>query len=676
MTPSGPQPPRTPERIGAFVEQFFGEGNVVWPDHDPGTKTGRNLIPYLQVLHDNSDVPVVLPRRTPARSDRLTAYVIAQDRAHATVVAETLTAFVGPSYSRFDGRPALLNPADSVDRAVLDFAGPGTTFILWSPLPQQEAALWAALRRMQQTVAARPTRSWHVPKPIGRLLAEFEVALAAGDHAASAQAIEHLTSSGGLTGPNLAHLRIKRLARLGRDGELLRMPELPDVVVADPPIPVTDAVLTAVYTSYLADPVDNSDVSTAMDRLIESGHLVPALLNTNLAGLGAQALCVIALAASIRNDTSVLLHLRATPVALARIAELAPSVADLIPGAQVPGDTQIPPVGEVLPAVDHPPTSPPPHTWLDLIRALVDDAPGIAPLLDDETWRGWQPPSAADDAIAQILRGLDDTGATRAWSAVGAFIDADGYNRPATRSAQELINIALVLGNYSPGDLAGLVALTEIVLRSAPSHQEYVRLLDDLSADIDRWVGPERATVALDLADLLVRSACPDAEARLRFGLALLDPLHTRIHRLDPDQVAFASQLSNELDTGLDWAAGDAVPEEALPPLDASSPTVLLYSLDEGALGRTADTLCRIAPRCRIHRSSERVGSARLHQQAHNADVVVLATRCATHAATGFIRSSTRTAAIIAEADGSGSASLLRAAVKGLQTYQAKRTGT
>ena len=203
------------------------------------------------MLRDQSEVPVVLPRRR-AEDDRLIAYVIALNAAHATTLAELLTAFVGPSFSAFDGLPALLDPSDPVDQAVLDFAGPGLVFTLSSPTRASQGRAWRALHQLQAIMKQRPVRSWHAPKPIGRLLAEFEVALAAGDNSASAALLEQLAASGGLSATNLVHLRVKRLARLGRDGELLRMAGLADVVVANPPVPIKDAVLAAIYSQTVA----------------------------------------------------------------------------------------------------------------------------------------------------------------------------------------------------------------------------------------------------------------------------------------------------------------------------------------------------------------------------------------------------------------------------------------
>ena len=80
----------------------------------------------------------------------MTAYVIALDAAHATAVAELLTAFVGPSYSFFNGLPAQLGPGrPGRPSAVLDFAGPSLTFTLSSPTRGTQAQAWTALRQLQ-----------------------------------------------------------------------------------------------------------------------------------------------------------------------------------------------------------------------------------------------------------------------------------------------------------------------------------------------------------------------------------------------------------------------------------------------------------------------------------------------------------------------------------------------
>jgi hypothetical protein len=602
----------------------------------------------------------VLPRRRPGDEHLLTAYVIALDAAHATAVAELLTAFVGPSYSFFNGLPAELDPNDPIDQAVLDFAGPGVTFTLSSPARETQARAWTALEQMQAVVRQRPVRTWHEPKPPGRLLAEFDVALAAGDNLASVHLLDQLAASGGLNATNLAHLHIKRMSRLGLDSELLRMPGLSDVVLADPPLPVRDAVLAAIYSCVVAEPLTAGGLNAARESLIEGGALVPALSATHLLGLSAEALTVLTLAAWIRGDATTLSQIADSPLASALVEQLAPTLAQ---AALLTSKGAVPAAeGGEEPS---PTVAPAPASWLELIT-VSERNPGVAEAaLASQAWREWPAPATEDKVVAAALARLNDDAAERVWTLAGAFVDADGYQEPAAASARELINNALTHDRFSPGDLAGLTALTEIFLRSGPPAHSYRVLLDDLGAESDRWVGPDRATTVLDLADLLARSASPDREAQLRLALALLRPLHDHAARLEPDQARFASELSAELSAGLEWPEPAAADMPILPALN-----VLLYSLDEGVLERTSGLLSTIAPGITIHLSHDYVGTPRLRQHARTADIIVMATRCAKHAATGFIRANAGKGAYVTEANGSGSASLLSAAITALRKAQ------
>ncbi|NBE85426.1 hypothetical protein [Micromonospora rubida] len=655
-----------PERIDAFIAGFFGEGNLVDPAEDPTTKAGQRLIQLLQALRQPSDIPVVLPRRAPDRPDHLSAYVIAWDPAHATMVSELLMAFVGPTYSYFNGLPAALNAADPVDQAVIDLVGPDTTFVLRSPTPQHEGRAWAALGQMQSTVGRRGVRNWHIPKPLGRLLGEFEVSLAAGDNTSSAAVLGQLTATGGLGGANLAHLRIKRLAKIGRDADLLQLPELADVLAADPPGPVRDAILAAIYHQSLAEALNANDIEAAKTSLTANGAVLPRNLRGTVGDLSNDALWVVLLTAHVRADhdtVRLLLDDSDIRIRLDRHPNLVAAAASVLPETQtVLAD---PAMTQATPNID---------SWVSLAQAQAAGVPAAAAALREEAWHVWPQPYTVDQDMAAVLTGLDNAQAERAWQMLGAFLDADDLGHPAPRTAAVYIELALVHNWLSPGDLAGIVALTETVLRSSPGSDTYAGLLDDLSAETERWVGPDRALVALDLADLLVRMPCPDSEARLRLASRLLTPLAVHSSRLDVDLRMFAEQLDAELGTNLIWQPTPARADEpSTGPTLADVPAlkVLLYSLDEAALSRARTALRDLAPQTSIHAASDHVGSPQLKQHAQHADIVVMATRCATHAATGFIRANTATGTIITEADGCGSASLLRAAAGALQTWQA-----
>jgi hypothetical protein len=613
----------------------------------------------------------VLPRRQ-EKNGALTAYVIARDRAHAVVVAELLTAFVGPSFSRFNGLPARLDPEDPVEQAVREFVGDGLAFKVSSPTKQSQAAAWRSLDLLQEAVQHRPVRTWHVRRPIGRLIGEFEAALAAGDNSVSADLLDQIAAAGGLSPANLVNLKIKRLARLGYDAELLRLPGLNDVVLSRPPAPIRDAILTAIYGTALADPLEAGSLPLARQNLFSVGALVQALLSGGPAGLAAlsgEALAVVTLAADSLQDADLLGAVLLNSHRYEQVARAAPLLASsLRPHADVAIQTAAAPPAETSAEISAESTLavPAPQSWLELIAALAAGGADFTAVLSSQDWQEWPPPTEEDQAIAELLGSLGEETADRAWLLAGPIIDADDYQQPAARTARQLIEIALLNDRFSPGDLSGVVALADIFLRSSPDACDYRSLLEDLGDECERWVGPDRATVVLDLADLLVRAAHPDPEARLRLALALLEPLRAQDGRLEAEQAQFARRLSAELQTALAWPARDpADPDESLPDVPATQ--MLLYSLDERVLERTKSLLADIVPNADVRLSHDKVGSPVLRQQARGAEVIVLATRCAKHAATGFIRKHASNSTFVIEADGSGSASLLRAAVEALR---------
>ena len=219
---------------------------------------------------------------------------------------------------------------------------------------------------------------------------------------------------------------------------------------------------------------------------------------------------------------------------------------------------------------------------------------------------------------------------------VGPFLDADDMGRPAWRSAGALLVLAASYDRWAPADLAGIQALLEVFTRGGPPAQHYRDTLDMIGGFASRWASVSNVLPTLDMVDVLARSACGDPDARLRFTLNALEPLHRHRWRLGPDLLWMADTVATEAGLDLDWSVAQEEQDHPTPALGPIS--VLLYSLDEGALRRAAEGVARFAPQARVQTSANRVGSEQLRAQTRGADVVALATRCAKHAATGFIR--------------------------------------
>lgn len=683
---SSPEAERQAARIDEFLQRFFGEGN------DAG-RYPEIVGPFMQSLRRGDDAPAVLPRFV-EEQDKFALYVIAPDTAQVMPVADLIEAFAGPTYcSQGDTAPAELDPRDPVDAAVTDFAGPNRTFVVQTgPSPGQRARLRAALTLMQNAVAARPARLWRVPRPIGRLLAEFDASLSAGGEAASLTALDQLAAQGGITATNLAYLRIKRLDRLGLSNELLSMDGLANVLRQDPPLPVKEAVLNAIYSAVLEDPLQRGEVTAACDALRDADRPLPLPVHDGIAQYSDEAAATLVTAAIGRHDMPALERmasvledthqttalprslLEKTASLLGRPDLLAPATpAEPTPeqpgkpagdgaAATQPGTTpdagplagDLPPPMEILP-----------ESWPTLCRAVAHEIPAAKAILREEAWREWPSPAESDGEFSQILDTLDDLSWALAWQLAGPFIQAVGYGAPAPLTARPLITYALAFDRLGRGDLIAIQALTEICLRASPSASAYRDLLEELGGSCPQWVSPENALVALDFADRLVLAACPDASARMNLAIALLEPLNSRQGRLEESDLSFARQLSGELEIPLDWQTQTEPSDEARPLASLPPMTVLLYSLDQAVLDRTSAELQRLAPMLKVSTSHDKAATDALKKKSRNAHVVVLATRCAKHAATGFITENAK-AAVITYADGSGSASLLRAATDGL----------
>lgn len=669
-------------RGAVFINAFFGPGNLVFPDRDLAGPVGRRMQPYLEPLEiEGVDVPLVLPRRR-TEDGPTEAYVICWDGRQATSMRAKLRAFVAHSFVDFDGHLSQLAPDDPVDAGVLQLVGTGTTYILVPPDKARERGLWQALRLMLHVLKSRPTREAPVPRPIGRALAEFHASLAAGNPTASAGLLDEIASTGGLSALNLAYLRVHRLSRLGRDRELLTLPDLSDVVVSGPPLSVRDSLLAAWGRQYLSDlPLaDEPAVRAALQRIESAGEAVAFLVDRQAAQLGTGAREVAGLVALARPDVGAaksLLNahpdlpagLRAALLVLLHGTEEQDTTDSSRPASDGQTGQSGGPITTTIPDAESAvgtSTAAGPVSWVDWARRLGNGVPESPTLAD--VWQRWAPPVSDDEQLAAALEEIGDAGAEIAWVMVGPFLEADELRRPAWRAAKSFLVLAAAYDRWTPADLSSIQALLEIFLRGAPPVTDYREVLDLIGSQVARWASVTNALPALDMVDILARSAASDPDARLRFALQTLNPLHQHRWRLPVELRWLAEQLSDELLMALAWSVDQKTGEEQAATIDLPL-TILLYSLDEGVLRRTVAGVSNLAPQATIHTSAGKVGSDQLKAQARNAHVIALATRCAKHAATGFIRQHARHDTGIFEADGAGSASLLRAVAEGLKAW-------
>ena len=228
-----------------FLTSFFAPPNRIEFSHvfrpDGKWKHVRPLVDQLQL---DPIRPTVLPYWG---AERTYWYGLAFSEAQLSELRDDLTAFVGPSYSTFRGNRAVLDPGDPIEAAVLGLTN-GLAFKLTGPREKDDPkAIWTALQLMSRVASRRPLRDLEVPRPTGRVLRDFYMALRAGNAASADSFLHYLAERNRLDPINILFLRVQAFAELANWTAIVAQPELPDLLQMRRPLSVTEALMRAVY---------------------------------------------------------------------------------------------------------------------------------------------------------------------------------------------------------------------------------------------------------------------------------------------------------------------------------------------------------------------------------------------------------------------------------------------
>lgn len=252
----------TSNPVETLLSSFFGSGNELTPAEleQSSPELAAWLDNRLLQLREDPASAHILPRR---QGGTTRWYGLAHSARQARALEQELEAFVGSAYARVDRQPAL-DPTDEVDAAVLEFTtGHALTFVV---LPGQQAAVRRSLEVLSQLHRIRPVREASLARPLGRLLRDFEMAVASGDESLSDRALGEIEQSGLLSTQNVAFLRVRRLGGLRSFNELLALPELRTLLAIDRPSRVTSELLRAVYATELSSYEAGNDPRGALEH--------------------------------------------------------------------------------------------------------------------------------------------------------------------------------------------------------------------------------------------------------------------------------------------------------------------------------------------------------------------------------------------------------------------------
>jgi hypothetical protein len=210
-------------------------------------------------------------------------------------------------------------------------------------------------------------------------------------------------------------------------------------------------------------------------------------------------------------------------------------------------------------------------------------------------------------------------------------------------SLGERLLVALALaGRRSEAVRSQTVSLVDLVLQGAPTAAQVSSALEAVGVLVDSMASVGTVEWLVDLLGVTTYYYSPDGASSKVVELAYMIANHLRRLRgslgrsLRAQIDAAFEALGVETPEELSSSIGVAVDEgERFACLEGQH--VVIYSLMEAAARRAVDSLRRLVPGVRVDHASGHVASGQLAELARAADVFVVVTAAAKHAATEFI---------------------------------------
>lgn len=278
--------------------------------------------------------------------------------------------------------------------------------------------------------------------------------------------------------------------------------------------------------------------------------------------------------------------------------------------------------------------------WKDWLTALEDPGPGSVSL-PSEAVQSWDPLSRAE--LVALLTDASEGALSRLGETGGQFLAAHSYlfNSPDTADISLRLIAGMALsGKASAGIRVQTLALCESLSASSPSQSVLEEIIEWTTEILESNVAATTVSWACDILQTLTSIPTGSKGTILAFYYKTVGALRPYRSALDAADVGALEVVAAELDAAVPVDFHGAVDETEDPAAAYSylkGKTVVLHSLTETAITRASQVLRRLVPSIDVRTNSEHDGSTQLAQLSANADVFVVVTAAAKHAATTFI---------------------------------------
>lgn len=632
-------------------------------------------------------------------------------------LSPVLRAFAGPTLTSFAGLPSDRLPTPEL-ASILAAAGSHVSATI--RLPTEPAGRETALRallRARDTFARAPLLTKTAPEPTSWLLARFQDHLNVGRRDAAERVLDRLGDELRLDALNLRALQVQLLATFEDWSGIVSLQGFSNLVQARRTPATTAILLEALFRDRLAKSFEEGDQATveqvyadevrALAAPMLQAPIPPALRTGGLRIAGLEALTVPArgdlkLIAASRNgelgwlaerlfeapdpaptpdqplvsdtadeareclvDAEAVESIDVMATALAALARLSEAQRAEIAQAE-PFRSALRVLQEEAGAAEVPTSW---ETWLarssnpDFVNAL-----DLARMGADEWSMGGD--AADPQTVELLLDGLDAAQAnplaaertSQALPYLVAGLRRDpSFPNPAMMRVYSSLLTLLALGSARGAATYGSsLVLVDALLSVGTGAGRYRELIADVEEIAGQGLGVDMAYWTLELIELFMRSAAPDAAERERLVHSILARLAPIRGRLSSFQQAAMRSLAQEFG----WML-NAEPSATSGPRDdfgarLSGKSIAIYSLVENASRQAKSALESLSDSVAVQVSSDHGGTSRLRALASNSNLFVVAWAAAKHAATDFIREHRGDRPLV-YAEGKGVSSLLRA---------------
>lgn len=191
-------------------------------------------------------------------------YGMTTDARSAAMLAQELTAVVGPSYSDFRGQSLNASAGDSIESA-LDTRFGRFVFRLTPVHPAARHDIAQALQLYLSLRRHRPSIPDRTQRPFGRIRADFDRALLVGNEVDAQRLREELVGTGRLNAEQQKYLEIRMLSGLGRQQQLAHDYTLiRSILELSPPPQVLADIVEALYVTYITPVEADPDFQTTI----------------------------------------------------------------------------------------------------------------------------------------------------------------------------------------------------------------------------------------------------------------------------------------------------------------------------------------------------------------------------------------------------------------------------